>query len=146
MNQRPKNCSENLRSSKLVNYSTLTNRRKEQEMKASTVIMVVILTITMLLAGCVEPQKTDSKVWGKGDLPEEYRSWFGNDNQARLIYVETKMIERLQRDIYGTTQNDKSGKPVRTPGLVDRVAALEKNQPYDVNEADIIMQNNSKVK
>ncbi len=33
-------------------------------------------------------------VWGKGELPADHQDFFGNDNTARLDYVQNKVLDK----------------------------------------------------
>ncbi len=83
-------------------------------------VIVGLLAISFLASGCVESQK----VWGKGELPADYVSYFGDDNTARLNKAQSDMLNRHNAVIHGLDQV-KDGKKVRISGLVDYVNTLD---------------------
>lgn len=86
-------------------------------------MIVALVVISILLAGCQEEQK--SKVWGKGELPAPWRELFGKDNISRLNFAQTEASNRHQALIFGVNVKDPNGQPVRKRGLIERVKALE---------------------
>ena len=59
--------------------------------------MILILMIAcVLLSGCTEAEKP---VYGKGNPPAEYQELFGNDNSARLDFMQNRAIEQLSKRI-----------------------------------------------
>lgn len=77
------------------------------------VIAVILVCLAMaFLPGCEEAQQRP--VWGQGELPVEHEKMFGNDNTARLDYVQNRVI-------------DKHGAILRV--LAIRVLALEAVDP-----------------
>lgn len=97
-------------------------------MKTRTLITVV-LAVLMLIAGCEEEQVK----WGQGDPPEKWQSDFGNDNIARLNFVQSNLIDNHQKLFFGFDQAGPDGKPIldregkaaRVPGLIEYINALE---------------------
>ena len=55
--------------------------------KIEVLIIVSILFVVALISGCTEVQ-----TWGNGDLPDEWCGYFGDNNMARLNYVQTNSI------------------------------------------------------
>lgn len=45
----------------------------------------------------IEPNEPPQ--WGKGDLPDEFKSVFGNNNSARLDYVQNQVLDRHSKII-----------------------------------------------
>jgi len=60
------------------------------------VLFIVMVVIAALVGGCTESK---APVWGKGELPAEYTSIFGNNNGARLDYVQNQMIDKHNKVI-----------------------------------------------
>lgn len=96
------------------------------------VLIGVLLLLVVSLTGCNEPEK---KVWGKGELPPDFTSFFGTDNNARLNKAQNDMLNKHEALILGV-DNVKDGKKVHTNGIIDlmrnlqgRVAALEAVDP-----------------
>ena len=52
--------------------------------------IVVVVCWIVFLSGCQEQQQ--AKKWGEGDPPAEYQVFFGNDNNARLDFMQTQAI------------------------------------------------------
>ena len=62
-------------------------------MKAAMVLYVIaIIFMILTLCGCKESQK--QPVWGKGELPVDHQGFFGNDNTARLDYVQNMVLDK----------------------------------------------------
>ncbi len=61
-------------------------------MSMKTVLMVILLFMVAALSGCEEVQK--APVWGKGELPADHQGFFGNDNTARLDYVQNMVLDK----------------------------------------------------
>ncbi len=60
-------------------------------------VILLMLVIVSAMVGCSETaQRT---VYGKGDPPAEYQTLFGNDNGARLDYVQNQAINGLVKRI-----------------------------------------------
>ncbi len=78
-------------------------------------IMALFILIMALTQGCTETQKRP--VWGKGDLPADYQTTFGNTNPSRLNYVQQQQI-------------DKHAKVIAE--LARRVIAIEAVDPNEV--------------
>ncbi len=81
-------------------------------MKLTTVLLTIGLYLVILLSGCQESQQRPT--YGTGDPPVEFQEYFGNDNGARLDFVQNKaiseLVERIQRlerpDLEATTAYD----------------------------------------
>lgn len=89
-------------------------------MSMKTVLMIVLLFVVVMAGGCVEEQKTQP-VWGKGELPVKHQEWFGNDNTARLDYVQNRILDR-----HGAILRE----------LAKRVLVLEGADPNDMGPAE----------
>ena len=86
-----------------------------------TVLLASLLMLVVILSGCQEQQV----VWGVGDPPIEWQASFGNDNLARLNYVQSGILDRVQPIVYGLNIQDPNGKQTHKRGLIERVTALE---------------------
>ncbi len=92
-------------------------------------LIAILLALITMLAGCTEEKK-----WGKGELPADYVSFFGDDNGARLNKAQNDMLNRHQAILHGLDTKDGHAN-----GLVDyynmlnnRVAALEAVDPNEI--------------
>lgn len=79
----------------------------------------ILSLLAVLLFGCNEAQQTPR--WGQGDLPTEWQGFFGEDNVARLDFVQTQTINRMGQAI---------------SELAERVRKLEAD-PNDAYEAEM---------
>ncbi len=77
--------------------------------------VLLLIAAIWSLAGCTETQK--KPVWGKGELPADYQTIFGNTNPSRLNYVQQLQI-------------DKHAKVIAE--LARRVIAIEAVDPNEV--------------
>ena len=91
---------------------------KYQNMHAVNFIVLCLVLAAVLLFGCNEVQ---TKVWGQGVLPSDWQGFFGEDNVARLDYVQTQTINRQGQII---------------AELAARVSKLEAD-PNDAYEAEM---------
>ena len=60
------------------------------------------MAIVILLAGagCQDEQKTpETKIWGNGEPPGQWKEYFGNDNTARLNFLQAQIIDRHSKQI-----------------------------------------------
>ena len=57
--------------------------------------LTLLLTLLIALAGCQE----ENKVWGTGTLAPEWTELFGDDNTARLDWVQTQRINQSGQQI-----------------------------------------------
>lgn len=58
------------------------------------IICVGVVALTITLHPMIFPKENDCKVWGQGKLSDEWQGFFGNDNTARLDFVQTQTINR----------------------------------------------------
>ena len=79
------------------------------------IVILIAVLVLMLLAGCEEQNR--SKVWGNGDLPADYVQTFGNDNTARLNFVQNQVINNHEKAI---------------TELLERVQTLEAENPAEL--------------
>jgi hypothetical protein len=56
------------------------------------VLMFIAMAVILLLMGCTE---SEQPVYGNGEPPAEYQDYFGNDNGARLDFVQNQAISEL---------------------------------------------------
>ena len=58
-------------------------------------ILAAMITVSVLCGGC----QRERKVWGQGEPPAEYTDFFGNDNMARLNFVQTERFNALNQNL-----------------------------------------------
>ena len=77
---------------------------------ATLVMIVLCLVLALMLAGCTETQKQ----WGQGDPPAEFQEWFGNDNGARLDFMQNRAIDLQNQALKGIVERiiDLEARPV----------------------------------
>lgn len=83
-----------------------------------------------LLTGC-QPEQQSTQVWGRGELPAEYLGFFGNDNMARLNFVQTQRINQFNQQIIAFAKENAEQHKIMAQSDIDlyaRVRVLE-NQP-----------------
>ena len=78
-------------------------------------IILIVVTALVLIAGCEESAKTP--IWGTGETNTEWQDYFGNDNIARLDFVQTRAI-------------NEQGQAIAV--LAERVRKLEVVDPNEV--------------
>ncbi len=79
-------------------------------------LFIITMAVALLFGGCTE---TKRPVWGKGELPADYQTTFGNTNPSRLNYVQQLQI-------------DKHAKVIAE--LARRVIAIEAVDPNEVDK------------
>ena len=84
------------------------------------VMLILMLAVCLCLTGCTETQK-----YGNGDLPPDYVTMFGDDNGARLNFIQEQEINKLRANVYGFSHTDNDGKVTTGAGLTERVKELE---------------------
>ena len=94
-------------------------------------VIVIILTIlSLVMCGCEEAQQ--QRLWGQGDPPADYQRMFGNSNIARLNFVQTNTINEMRAALYGVDNRGVDGKIEHTQGIIERVRALEVENPAEL--------------
>ena len=67
-------------------------------MKKSTHKGLLLLTIGIIIIlsimQAISIRKAKPPVWGKGDLPDAFQKNFGNDNGARLDFVQNQVLDK----------------------------------------------------
>ena len=92
--------------------------------KVLPILMLMLLCIVAMIAGgCVEQAK--KPLYGNGELPAHWIAMFGDDNVARVDYVQAQMLDQVRANIYGIDQKDESGKVIHKRGIIERIMALE---------------------
>lgn len=86
-------------------------------MKELCIILIILFALALLVAGCQEQQR---KIYGQGNIPLDWQVYFGNDNIARLDYMQTRAINQQ-----GQTLTE----------LAERVRKLE--TAYDPNKFNL---------
>lgn len=80
-------------------------------------LMITLMLICVsLVLGCQENQQ-ERPVWGQGDPPDTWQEQFGNENMARLNFVQTDRINKL-----GQAMAESS---IKIMELTERVKLLE---------------------
>ena len=92
--------------------------------------MITIVLMFAMSSGCNEAQQQ----WGRGELPAQWQGFFGNSNNSRLDFVQSKVIDRQAAMIYGIDVKDPNGQVVHKAGLIERVRALEAENPAELAE------------
>ncbi len=64
---------------------------KRTDVTWATVGIVAVCLIMALTSGCIEEQQVKPQ-WGQGDPPAAWQETFGNDNGARVDYVQMRMF------------------------------------------------------
>ncbi len=96
--------------------------------KERILVMALLIAIAFMVCGCQEEQK----VWGRGNPPAEWQEYFGNDNTARLDFIQTEAVKRQEVMLYGGQINDPNGKPIKINGIVSRLIYLESENPAEL--------------
>lgn len=79
-------------------------------------VAIVLAVMALVFCGCQEEQRA---VWRQGELPTEFQSFFGNDNNARLNFVQTQTLNS-----HAQTLNKQANELAQ---LNDRIKYLESN-------------------
>ncbi len=58
----------------------------------AAIAIIVVCVIMAFMSGCDEAQQ--KPVWGNGELPADHQEFFGNDNTARLDYVQNRVLDK----------------------------------------------------
>lgn len=58
-----------------------------------TMYVILIMAAIALLSGCQEERKQGK--WGEGDPPAKFQNIFGNENNARLNFIQSQAISEL---------------------------------------------------
>ena len=100
---------------------------------------LLILIVILFVAGCNEAEK--QQVWGQGELPADYVSFFGDDNTARLNKAQNDLLNKHEALLHGLNVKNEAGETVHQSGVIDillsyeaRIAALEV-EPNEVSLA-----------
>ncbi len=93
-----------------------------QNILATIGTILLLVAVVMFLFGCNQQNKT--KVWGRGELPANYISFFGSDNTARLNKAQNDLLNKHEVLLRGIDVNDVNGVKVHRNGLVDYIVAL----------------------
>ena len=71
------------------------SKGRKYDVLLAMIAIAVICVGMFLLQGCSADQQIEqAPVWGEGDLPAEYLAVFGNDNVARLVYMQNQVQNR----------------------------------------------------
>ena len=67
--------------------------KRQIDIVFAVVAIIIVCLLMAAMSGCEESQQS-VKVWGKGELPVEHQDFFGNDNTARLDYVQNRVLDK----------------------------------------------------
>ena len=98
-----------------------------------TILWCVMVMAICIVTGCADDQRIDDDIadpdlFGTGDPPAEYVVMFGNDNSARLDYVQNQDLAKIAEAV------NKQG--IVLAELIERVTVLE---PVDIEDIDVRM-------
>jgi hypothetical protein len=87
---------------------------------------VVLMMLICIITGCADDQK-----YGKGDPPDEYVSMFGNDNGARLDFMQNqdiaKLAQAMNKIAIALVELDERVKVLETPKQDHSKCILDQN-------------------
>lgn len=92
--------------------------KRKQDVWLMVILTGALMVLLLCLSGCQEQ-------WGQGDPPTEWQATFGNDNLARLNFVQTKGFNEHQVILHGIDTKDPNGRPVRRTGVIEVLITLE---------------------
>lgn len=70
------------------------NRRIDVALASIAVIIVCL--IMAFTSGCEEAEQKQS-TWGNGNPPTSWQETFGNDNGARMDYMQMKILSQMEK-------------------------------------------------
>ena len=65
---------------------------RKHDVAAATIAVIIVCLIMAFTSGCGQPQQ---KQWGTGNPPDSWIETFGNDNGARLDWMQSQIIDKL---------------------------------------------------
>ena len=94
--------------------------------RMKTILWCIMVMALCLVTGCADDQRIDDDIadpdlFGTGDPPAEYVVMFGNDNSARLDYVQNQDLAKIAVAV------NKQG--IVLAELIERVKKLEDWSP-----------------
>ena len=95
------------------------------------IVGIVLLALMLILSGCSQPQ--EQQTWGKGDPPDEWQSYFGNGNNARLDYMQQRAIAEIAKELQGFVKLNSDQHKKLAQNDIDqhrRIKELERAMPY----------------
>jgi len=82
-------------------------------------LLVVVLGVLLFFGTEMRPQ------WGEGELPTEWKAYFGDDNGSRLDSVQNDMINRHEILIFGQNKTTEDGQKAHEVGIIDYLRSLD---------------------
>lgn len=67
--------------------------KRKGDIVFAVIAIVLVCLLMAFMSGCEESQQP-AKVWGQGELPADHQDFFGNDNTARLDYVQNRLLDK----------------------------------------------------
>ena len=95
-------------------------------MKKVTVLAAIGTVLLVIAGACFLSGCTETQKWATGDPPVDYIANFGNDNIARLAFVQGQRIDEHRILIRGLDGKDDAGNPTHQPGIVDYLADFDR--------------------
>ncbi len=86
-------------------------KQRKRDVVAATIAIILVCLAMAFLSGCTEAEQSP-KQWGQGDPPVVWQETFGNENLARLNYVQSKIIDALAQRVRVLEINQGTGCPV----------------------------------
>jgi hypothetical protein len=97
--------------------------KRKTDIALAAVAIILVCLFMAFTSGCIEEQQTP-KVWGNGELPEDFVSFFGTGNNARLNKAQNDLLNMHNVTIHGMDQM-KDGKTTHIPGITDYLAQFD---------------------
>ena len=88
--------------------------------------MFYVVMAMLIFSGCQEEQRERS-VWGQGELPAEFAGYFGDDNTARLNFVQIERFNALNQNLVAFAKENAA----QHNFLHERIKKLEAIDPND---------------
>ncbi|KKN73458.1 hypothetical protein LCGC14_0400330 [marine sediment metagenome] len=99
------------------------------------VIAIMLVALSLAVCGCQEAQTLQER-WGRGEPSAVFQSFFGNDNNARLNFVQMQLINKQIQDVNELAGRVRALEFENPAELAERVRKLEETAVtiYDPNE------------
>jgi hypothetical protein len=95
-------------------------------------MVLAAITFSVVCGGCQE----ERKVWGQGEPPGDYTKWFGNDNMARLNFVQTERLNILSQQIAALAEQNAAQHKILGESDIDLYGRVRKLEIMDPNTSD----------
>ena len=109
-------------------------RKRKSDIVFAVIAVIVVCLLMAFTSGCKESQQS-VKVWGKGELPADHQEFFGNDNTARLDYVQNRMLDKHTAIIKEIARRVLILEAVDPNAMVPRIEALEMSTAANADSA-----------